>query len=155
MTQVTITGNAWDGGLTPIPSTNEPELWFRPLTTSMERGLITDREIPAKTFNVSTGAFTVDLESEQGLIYIPILRWLKNPEDPMNRARGQSEWPAFAPGTGGDISSLAPLTHLRGVIAGFGPVFSWPTPIVYLNLSEPSGKIGVYGPANALVAGGA
>lgn len=106
MTLVTVTGNAWDANQIAIPAVNQPELWFRPIATSMAAGLLSDREIPAKTFSLISGAFTVDLESNGELLYIPILRWLKNPEDPKNRARGQTEWAPFNPSAGGAIDQL-------------------------------------------------
>lgn len=144
MTQVTITGNAWDGDLDPIPAVNEPELFFRPLATSKARGLLTDREIPAETFNVATGAFTARLESSPGLLYIPILRWLKNPEDPMNRARGKTEWDAFFPGAGGPISELDPAVGIRGLLFGFGDPSEQLNFAIYLDITGP--KIRIHGP---------
>lgn len=144
MSLVTITGSAWDGDLDPIPAENEPELFFRPIATSMARGLLTDREIPAKTFNVATGAFTVQLESQPGLMYIPIMRWLKNPESPNNRARGHSEWQMFYPGTGGDISELDPAVGIRALLFGFSPPPAQLKYAVYLDIKGP--KIRIYGP---------
>lgn len=121
MSKVTITGNVWDGDLEPIPAANEPELFFRPLATSNDRGLLTDREVFADITDPVTGAFTVQLESQPGLVYIPIVRWLKNPEDPNNRARGQAEWKPIYPGAGGPISNLPDVVKLSGVWWGFGP----------------------------------
>ncbi|WP_455904728.1 hypothetical protein [Microbacterium sp.] len=144
MSKVTITGNAWDGDLDPIPTVNAPELFFRPIATSAARGLLTDREIPAESFNLGTGAFTVQLESQPGLMYAPILRWLKNPEDPKNRARGQTEWEPFYPGAGGDISSLSPIAGLFGLLFGFGPPPSYLFFAIYLDITGP--KIRIYGP---------
>lgn len=144
MSKVTITGNAWDGDLDPVPAENEPELWFRPLATSTARGLLTDREIPADTFNLASGAFTVRIESQPGLMYTPILRWLKNPEDPNNRARGKTEWEPFYPAEGGDISSLSPIAGLFGLLFGFGPPPQRLTFAIYLDITGP--KIRIYGP---------
>jgi hypothetical protein len=116
MAQVTITYNAWDANRVPIPAVNEPEIWFRPLATSEASGLITDREVKG-TLNTSNGAGSVTLESLPGLLYTPILTWLKNPGDPGNRSRGQSEWDPFYPGQGG------PIDELPGVVPKFGAFF--------------------------------
>lgn len=148
MPKATVTGNVWDSDLDPIPASNAPELFFRPVATSTARGLLTDREIPADTFNVGTGAFTVQLESQPGLMYTPILRWLKNPQDLGNRARGQSEWEPFYPGTGGDISSLSPITGLFGLLFGYGPPPSHLFFAVYLDITGPDIKI--YGPKGVI-----
>lgn len=155
MALVTITGNAWDGDRDPIPAANEPELFFRPLSTSMMQGLLTDREVPAEAFNLATGAFTVELESVPGLMYIPILRWLKNPEDPMNRGRGQAEWKPFYPGTGGPISQLPPVVQLGGVWYGFGApptVLRSRNDSIYLDITGPG--VGVWVPEKAAFAEG-
>ncbi|MDA4893042.1 hypothetical protein PFZ55_39890 [Streptomyces sp. MS2A] len=145
MAKVTITGNAWDANCTPIPAPNEPELWFRPVGSIIAAGLISDREVPAKTFTVGTGAFTVDLESTPGLLYVPVLTWLKNPADPTNRARGQVEWPMFHPGQGGPIDQLpGAVPALSGVWFGFGdpPEVLWVrNDVVWVDISGlPNGK---------------
>jgi hypothetical protein len=143
MALVTNTGNAWDQNGVPIPAVNEPELWSRPLWTSTARGLLTDREVPAKTFNVATGAFTVELESAPGLLFMPILRWLKNPEDPKHRARGEAEWRPFFPGGGGPIDELPDTSvGLRGAYYGLGnppPSFIERDDIAYIDISGVGG----------------
>lgn len=116
MPLVTVTGNAWDASRAPIPALNEPELWFRPLDTEIGSGLLTDREVPAKTFDVASGAFTVDVESKPGLLYQPIMRWLKNAEDPRNRARTETEWLPFFPDLGGDIDDLIEIAIGIGLV---------------------------------------
>lgn len=150
MAKVTITGNVLDSDLEPIPAENEPELFFRPLATSDARGLLTDREVLAEITNPGTGAFTVQLESQPGLIYVPIVRWLKNPEDPNNRARGQAEWKPIFPGDGGPISSLPGVVKLSGLWYGLGQP---PAQLksrddsIYLDISGPG--VGVWVPAFA------
>lgn len=148
MSKATVTGNVWDGDLAPIPALNDPQLYFKPLATSAARGLLTDREIPADTFNVGTGAFTVQLESQPGLMYTPVLTWLKNPEDPANRARGHAEWEPFYPGTGGNISGLSPIAGLFGLLFGFGPPPSFLKLAIYLDITGPDIKI--YGPKGVI-----
>lgn len=144
MSLVTITGNAWDVNLIPIPAAAEPEVFLRPIATSTARGLLTDREIAPKTFTVATGAFVFDVESAPGLMYVPILRWLKSPEDPRNRARGETEWDAFFPGNGGPISALDPAIGIRALLFGFGPPPVQLTQAIYLDITGPTIKI--YGP---------
>lgn len=160
MAKVTITGSVWDGDLDPIPAANEPELFFRPLSTSRDRGLLTDREVFADIPNLGTGAFTVQLESQPGLMYVPILRWLKNPEDPNNRARGQAEWEPIFPGAGGPIDQLpSDGNALSGVWHGFGDppeVFKKRNDVIYVDISGlPNGKPVLWIDLRFLAGGGA
>ncbi|KRD51971.1 hypothetical protein [Microbacterium sp. Root280D1] len=118
MTLVTITYNAWDANRGKIPAADKPEIWFRPLTTSVENGLITDREVKG-TLDYSTGAGQVQLESAPGLLYVPFLRWLSNPllDEPGNRAFEYAEWSPFHPANGG------PIDELPGIVPAFGAFF--------------------------------
>lgn len=144
MAQVVITYNAWDANRGPVPAINEPEVWFRPIATSVAVGLITDREVRG-SLDVATGAGSVSLESAPGLFYVPILRWLKNPQDPANRARGSAEWDPFHPGQGGDISALQPLVGFSGLLFGFGPPPEDLEDAVYLDITGPA--VGIWGPS--------
>lgn len=99
------------------------------------------------------GSFSVELESEPGVMWVGELDWLipgQETEPPERRARGRAEWPPFWPGQGGDISALMPWPFMQGVLYGFGPLTSWPWPVVYLDLADPNG-VGVYGVASAYV----
>lgn len=155
MALVTITGHAWDGSREPFTSAQQPRLFFRPDKSFVSAGLQAGVEVQAN-LNLSTGAFTVELESDPDVMWVPEMDWLvpgQESEPPERRARGHVEWPPFFAGRGGDISALMPFVGLKGVIAGFGPQLEWPTAVVYLDLADPDG-IGVYGPAGALVTEG-
>lgn len=155
MALVTITGKAWDASHDPIPPELEPRMFLRLTRSSVGSGLLTDDEVDCDL--QADGSWSVQVDPDAGL-YVPCLDRLvpgQETEPPENRARSWKEWPAFWPGVGGDISALMPWAGVRGVVAGFGVPPEWPQPVVYLNLAEPSGKIGVYGPASWLAGGGA
>lgn len=147
MAQVTVTYNVWDVNGAVIPSALMPEIWFRPIASSMARGLLTNREVKG-TLNASTGAGSVQLESAPGLNYVASVRWLVDKdqatESEQNRARGRTEWEPFFPGEGGDISSLSSIAGLFGFLFGFGPPPEHLRWAIYLDITGP--KIRVYGP---------
>lgn len=154
MALVTVTGNAWQMDQQPISSGLEPELWFRPLATSLAHGLLSSREVKA-TLERATGSFSVQLESHPKLLYVPVMRWLvpatSGNESMENRARGYDEWPMIHPGSGGDISELNPEVGLYGLLYGFGAPPQRLERVVYLDITGPA--IRIYGPAGALVEG--
>lgn len=151
MSRVTITGNAWDHNQAPVPANLQPELWFRPIATSLAHGLLTNREVKAAL--QSSGAFTVQLESHTHIRYVPVLRWLSDPsqagEDIENRAYGYNEWRIIHPGRGGDISELDPDIGLSAILYGFGAPPSHLEGVVYLDITGPA--IRIYGPSGAYV----
>lgn len=124
MALVTVTYNAWDANRAVIPAGLVPEVWFRPIATSLASGLMTDREVKG-TLNPTTGAGSVQLESQPGMLYVPSVRWLvdeeqANESEP-NRARGRAEWEPFFPGSGGPIDQLPGKGNaLSGIWYGFG-----------------------------------
>lgn len=154
MTLVTVTGKAWAHDQQPISPGLEPELWFRPLATSLAHGLLTSREVKA-SLNPDTGVFNVQLESHQNIRYVPVMRWLvpagSSNESMENRARGYDEWPIIHPGRGGDISELDPEVGINGILYGFGAPPTQLEGVVYLDITGPA--IRIYGPAGALVEG--
>lgn len=154
MALVTITGKAWDASHDPIPATLMPRMFLKLADNSVGAGLLTDDEVDCEL--QSDGSWSVQVDNEAGP-YVPCLDRLvpgQESEAPENRSRRYKEWPSFWPGPGGDISALMPFAGVRGVVAGFGPLTSWPTPVVYLDLADPAG-VGVYGPAGWLMEGGA
>lgn len=156
MALVTVTYNAWDHNQDPVPSSLQPELWFRPLATSYAAGLMTSREVKGSLS--ASGAGSVRLESQPGLLYMPVLRWLSDPsqadEDIENRARAYDEWEPFYPGGGGDISELDPAVGLKGVLYGYGRPPERLDGVVYLDIGGTTGVgVGVYGPDGAYVEG--
>lgn len=150
MALVTVTYNAWDANREVIPANLVPEVWFRPIATSRDNGLLTDREVKG-TLNPTTGAGSVQLESLPGLLYVPSVRWLVDPdqqnESEQNRARGRSEWEPIFPGDGGPISTLPGVVKLSGIWYGYGAP---PTSIkkrndsIYLDITGPG--VGVWVP---------
>lgn len=110
MSIVTVTGNAWDHTGAPIPARYMPELWFRPLGNNIsEHSLLAGIEAKA-VLDQATGSFMATLVAEPWLRYVPVLRWITNPSEPLpeNWSWQYAEWnwsinphPA-----GGPISSL-------------------------------------------------
>ena len=151
MALVTITGNVWDAGNTPIPASQEPRLWAKPKGEYIGEGLSTATEVQA-TLNAATGAFTIDVESVPGLFYDFELDWLipgQEDEPPERRARGFAQWLSIYPGAGGHISGLGPWAGLLGVLFGFGPPPPHLTAAIYLDITGPD--IGIYGPAGGIL----
>lgn len=152
MTLVTITYNAWDANRGKIPAADKPEVWFRPLSTRYEDGLITDREVKG-TLDYATGAGQVQLESAPDVLYVPFMRWLSNPllDEPGNRAFEYAEWEPIYPGEGGPISGLPGVVKLGGVWYGFGapPAFLKDrNDTTYIDITGPG--IGIWVPDHAV-----
>lgn len=139
MALVEVTGNAWGHDRQPISPTLQPELFFRPLQSSMYTGLMSDREVKA-ALTTASGAFTVKLESQPGLYYVPVLRWLVSPEmsneTEQNRARQRDEWPPILPGNGGDISDLFDLTPYGPIVAALGKPPAGTQGIAWFDLTD-------------------
>ena len=153
MGQVTVTYNAWDHNRQPIPASQAPEIWFRPLWATYAAGMMTDREVKG-TLNATTGAGSVVLESDPDLFYVPFMRWLVPGQlNTPNAARGYAEWPAFNPGKGGPIESL-PTTadRLSAVWYGFGAPPTQLSNTLYVDIKGPG--VGVWAPANIAFAEG-
>lgn len=152
MALVTITGKAWEHGYRTVPADLQPELWFRPLSTSYARGLRSSREVRA-ALDSDTGDFEVELESQPGLLYVPVLRWLTDrsqaTESVDNRARGYDEWEPFWPGNGGDISNMDPWGGRWGLFFGYGDPPSSLSNAVYFDLED--SPVRIWGPPNAFV----
>lgn len=156
MALVTVTYNAWDHARDVIPSSLQPEVWFRPVGTSYAAGLMSSREVKGSIDPV-TGAGSVQLESVLGITYTPVLKWLADPsqesEAVQNRARGYDEWTPFYPGAGGPIDQLPPVSpHVSGIFYGFGNPPEWVRALstaVYLDINGPA--IRVWGPEGAAV----
>lgn len=153
MALVTISYNAWDHNRQVVPAALQPEVWFRPIRSSLANGLMTEREVKG-TLDPTTGAGSVQLESVPGIMYVPTMRWLIDAsqanETVQNRAHGYCEWQPIYPGTGGSISQLPDVVNLAGIWYGFGAP---PTAIrsrndvIYFNISGSS--VGVWAPENA------
>ena len=124
MALVQITGNAWDHQGQPIPANRAPELFFVPRAHGFGgSALLVGGEAKA-TLNTSTGAFTVEVESQPGLLYQPRMRWLLNPDgpDPDQWRFGTAEWPfLIAPGEGGLITDLIGVFPPGTILVGIGP----------------------------------
>ena len=118
MALVTVTFNAWDHNRQVVPAAQQPEIWFRPVRSSLANGLMTDRAVKA-TLNPATGAGQVQLESAPDLLYVPEMRWLLDRNVP--DAHDFCEWDAFNPSFGGPIDQLpGPPTFMKGIWFGFG-----------------------------------
>lgn len=151
MTTVTVSGNAMDHNAVAVPASLQPELWFRPLATSLAHGALTNREVKAEL--QSSGAFTALLESHPNIRYVPFMRWLTDTSqanlDPQNRALEYCEWQVINPGQGGDISTLDPNVGVTGLLYGFGPPPERLENVVYIDITGP--QIRIYGPPNTFV----
>lgn len=158
MPLVTVTYNAWDHNREVVPAELRPRVGFRPVATSLEAGLMTDREIWGG-LNTTTGAGSVELESIPGLFYVPFMEWLTDAsqwsEAVQNRAMGRSEWKPIHPANGGSISNLPGVVKLSGVWYGFGSPPSFlreRDDSIYLDITGPG--VGVWGPERAALSEG-
>lgn len=151
MALVTVTGRALDNDRDPIPESSQPELWFRPLASTYGAALFTNREVQASWTNIATGEFSVQLESQMGLLYVPVVRWLVSSSGTgmEKRSFGYDEWKPFFPGQGGNIAELSPAVGLTGLLYGFDEPPERLENVIYLDIRGP--KIRVHGPANSLV----
>lgn len=123
MVQRTITYNAWDHNEQVVPANLKPRVGFRPLATSLANGMMTHREVWG-SLDPATGAGTVTLEYQPGILYVPFMDWLLDPsmesEQVQNRARRQCEWAAISPSRNGPIDELPEVVQMRGFYYGFG-----------------------------------
>ena len=106
MALVTITGNAWDHSRKPIPADLQPRLFARPLDDRIAGALLAGVSSRA-TLNATTGAFSIDLESD--LDYRMWMDWLlpgQQDERVEFQARDTAEWPVFNSASGGPIEEL-------------------------------------------------
>jgi len=153
MSTVTVTGNAWTHAGAPVPSWRRPELWFRPKANALgSSGLLVGVEVKAD-LNASSGAFTVQLESDVGLYYQPVLRWLTNPseQDPSRWAWQYAEWDFLVvPGNGGNLSDLINNFPPGTIIAALGPPLSGVTNVAWIDLTDQTDEGAlVYAPARS------
>ncbi|WP_242085974.1 hypothetical protein [Microbacterium lacticum] len=153
MALVTITYNAWDHNRQVVPAGLHPRVGFRPLSTRITSGLVTDREVWGSLDPV-TGAGSVQLESVEGVLYVPFMDWLTDPDQEtevsLNRARGYCEWDPVFPGQGGPIKDLPPFVRLGGVWYGLGAPPSMllaRDDVIYLDITGPG--VGVWAPQGA------
>lgn len=116
MALVTVTGTLLNPDRSAVPAGVQPELVFRPNKATSTRAMRTNWEVPAKTYDVATGQFTVDLESIPEVRYTPVLRWLVSQGDFERKAFGYCEWPEFFPDIGGDIRDLWELVYGVGLV---------------------------------------
>lgn len=136
MAKVTVTGNAWDHSRDVIPANLQPRLFARPLADRITGSLLVGVESKA-TLNSSTGAFSVDLESD--LDYVMVMDWLfpgQEEEPPANRARAYAEWPVFNSAGGGTISSLFPPISTGTIVAELGAPPPAAQGIVWIDLTN-------------------
>ena len=157
MALVTVTGNAWQGDRKPIPSDLGPELVFRPICSTIAGGLFTANEVVAEWTGESPGEFSVRLESQPELLYVPVLRWrVPDPREVFeNWARKYEEWDPIFPGNGGPIGQLPGVVKLGGVWYGIGEppeVLKRRNDVIYLDITGPG--VGVWAPAGAKYAEG-
>lgn len=145
MVLVTVTGNAWDMSRQAFPAGVLPELWFCPERAGVTSALFADVEVKAN-LTLSTGAFSVALESIPGVAYVPILRTVRNPQEPQPERRSLDEhrWPAIFPGSGGNIGALMPFAPINGITFGDGPPPASYRDVAYLDISGV--KPVLYGP---------
>ena len=138
MSTVTVTGNAWTHAGQPIPAAMHPELWFRPLKNALGAdGLLAGVEVKATL--AADGSFSVQLESELGVYYRPVMRWVTNPsdQDPANWAYRYAEWEFLVvPGEGGPITDLINNFPPGSIIAAFGPPPEGTTNVVWIDLND-------------------
>lgn len=162
MALVTVTYNAWDHNRQVIPASLQPEVWFRPVKSSLAAGLMTQREVKG-TLDPATGAGSVQLESAPGLVYVPVIRWLtdqsQSNETVPNRSRGYDEWDPIYPANGGPIDQLPGVVKLNGFYYGFGdpPQFlARRNDVIYIDISGSSdGWWQPWVPEGTFVEGGA
>lgn len=122
MPKVTLTGNAYAGNGRVIPAANRPELWFQPIEDKQSASVLVTGVESKATLNTSTGAFTVEVFSAPGLMYLPYITWVVNPVDAEEKwSRRRAYWEPLLPGSGGAIGALMPLAKFNGVVTGFGP----------------------------------
>ena len=91
---VIVTGNAWDHTGAPVPAMYMPELWFRPVRNDISGNALLAAVEAKSDLDLTTGAFTVQLVAEPWLRYVPELRWITNPSEPLpqNWAWRYAEW---------------------------------------------------------------
>jgi hypothetical protein len=123
MALVTVTYNAWDHNRQVVPAGLKPEVWFRPIKSSLASGMMTAREVKG-TLNASTGAGEVRLETGADLLYVPFMRWLSDPsqadEQVEKRSYGYCEWEPIYPAAGGPISELPGVVKFSAFYYGLG-----------------------------------
>lgn len=116
MAAVTVSGSALDHDHEPVPAGLVPELWFRPVKPGIADALFTGREVKADM--APSGYFTVQLESYEGVWYVPYVKWLAaDSQTEEMQARAVTEWDPIYPGEGGPISELPTATA--------GPAWWW------------------------------
>lgn len=154
MATVTVTYNAWDHNAQIIPANLQPQVGFRPLSTSQARGLMTNREVWGSGPIGPSGTGSVELESAPDLMYVPFMRWLIDAsqisESVQNRAYGYCEWDPIYPADGGPISGLPGVVKLSGIWYGFGApplVIKNRNDSIYLDITGPG--VGIWAPARA------
>ena len=144
---MTVTNTPWDHTRLVGPAAQAPEVWFRPLRSSLVNGLMTDKAVKG-TLNPATGAGEVQLESAPDLMYVPEMRWLLDRSVP--DAHDYCEWDAVHPGNGGPIHALPGVVKLNGIWYGFGAP---PQQIknrndaIYLDITGPG--VGIWVPERA------
>lgn len=150
MPKVTVTYNAWDHNQEVVPANLKPRVGFRPLSTSLAAGLMTDREVWGSL--EPDGSGQVELESIPDVVYVPFMEWLTDPsqwsEAVQNRALGRSEWDPIHPANGGPITHLPGVVRLGGIWYGFGEppqVIRRRDDSIYLDITGPG--VGVWAPA--------
>lgn len=147
MALVTVTYNAWDHNRRVVPASLQPEVWFRPMRSSLANGLMTERAVRG-TLDVATGAGQVQLESAPDLVYVPEMRWRFDSTQPA--ARAACEWEAIHPGKGGPIHALPGVVKLGGVWYGFGEPpqqLRNRNDVIYLDITGPG--VGIWAPERA------
>lgn len=123
MALVTITGNAWDHGVTVLPANLQQRLWFVPNGGHIVLGAgALDGQPVAVDFNRANGAFTVQVWSTNSddLWYTLRTDWLppgQETEPTAERSRSFFEWPQrIFPGEGGALGDLVSQTVGRGIV---------------------------------------
>lgn len=135
MTLVTIHGNAWTHQGRPIPAELRPRLKFFPKAHSFGGGALLVGVEARADLDLATGQFTVEVESEPGLLYQPRMEWFPGLSD--ETGAHWAEWPfLIAPGNGGLITDLIGVFPPGTILVGLGAPPSGVAGVAWIDITD-------------------